>query len=112
MKKTVVAIFAHPDDEAFGPGGTLAKLSKDYEVYLLCATKGEAGKNSEAGTNNQNLGKVRENELINAAKILGIKKVYFLDFVDGTLSNNLYHQLASKIKKHLEELRPEIIITF
>ena len=42
--KPLVCIFAHPDDEAFGPGGTIAKFAKKRPVYLICATKGESGK--------------------------------------------------------------------
>lgn len=105
-RKVVVCVFAHPDDEAFGPSGTLAKLARDCEVYLLCATRGEVGGNHER------LGKVRTKELLKSAKILGIKKVYFLGFVDGTLSNAIYHQLADKIEKRLKQLRPETIMTF
>ncbi|MBP9816108.1 PIG-L family deacetylase [Candidatus Woesebacteria bacterium] len=37
----IVAIFAHPDDEAFGPGGTLAKLSNEHDVYIICVTSGD-----------------------------------------------------------------------
>lgn len=109
MRKTIVGIFAHPDDEAFGPGGTLAKLSKTYDVYLLCATKGEVGKSSGQ---TKKLGEERAKELRRSAKILGVKKVYFLGFIDGTLSNNLYHKLASRIKKYLEKLKPQTLITF
>ena len=108
-KKTAVCIFAHPDDEAFGPAGTIHKLTKKYDVYLLCATKGEIGKNSS--NRKKNLIEVRADELRKSAKILGIKKVYFLGFVDGTLSNSLYHKLASSIEKHLKSLKPEIILT-
>lgn len=100
--KTLVCVFAHPDDEAFGPGGTIAKFSKTHNVYVLCATKGEGGGS----------GKVRARELRASAKILGVKKVYFLGFEDGTLSNNLYHELASKIRNKLLKFRPGIIITF
>lgn len=108
-KKTVVAVLAHPDDEAFGPSGTIHKFTKTHDVYLLCATKGEAGKNSG---NHKNLGKTRERELRQSAKILGVKKVYFLAFVDGTLSNSLYHELAAKIEVHLKRLKPQTVITF
>lgn len=105
-RPTVVAVFAHPDDEAFGPAGTLAKFANDHDVYLLCVTCGEAGENPK------DLAKIRTNELLQSAKILGIKKVYFLDFVDGTLSNSLYHKLAQKIEEKLKLLTPETIMTF
>ncbi|MFA6005758.1 MAG: PIG-L deacetylase family protein [Patescibacteria group bacterium] len=104
--KNIVAVFAHPDDEAFGPSGTLALLAKEYNVYLLCATKGEAG----AG--GKNAGNIREGELLNSAKILGIKAVHFLGFADGTLCNNVYHKFASAIKPYLEKYKPERVITF
>lgn len=109
-RKTVVCIFAHPDDESFGPSGTIYNLAKENDVYILCATRGEAGMNSL--TMQKELAKVREQELKKSAKFLGVKKVYFLGFVDGTLSNSLYHVLAEKIENHLRHLRPEIIITF
>lgn len=104
-----MCVFAHPDDESFGPAGTIAKLSKKYNVYILSATKGDAGQSS---IKSKNLGEVRSKELKNAAKVLGVKGVYFLGFKDGTLSNNLYHKLASKIEFHLKKLKPEIVLTF
>lgn len=105
IRKSLVAIFAHPDDEAFGPAGTLAKFSKDWDVYLLCATKGEAG------GSDKNLAEVREGELKRSAKILGIKKVFFLGFRDGHLSNATYHELAKKIEDKITELKPQILMT-
>ncbi len=109
--KPMVCIFAHPDDEAFGPGGTIAKLSQTREVYLICATKGEAGakKGRKGG---RNLGAIRAKELLKSAKILGIKKVYFLGFRDGTLSNSLYHQVAARIEKILKRIKPDTILTY
>lgn len=108
MKKSIVCVVAHPDDEAFGPGGTLAKFAKENDVYILCATKGEAG----AQHQEKNIADIREKELLTSAKILGVKKVFFLGFKDGTLSNNLYHNLADKIKEKLDKIKPEILITF
>lgn len=111
-KQTVVAIFAHPDDEAFGPSGTLAKLAKEgNDVYLLCATRGEGGENHLKTKNEKKLNEIRENELLCSAKTLGVKKVFFLGFTDGTLSNNIYHQVAEKIIEIITPLKPEIIIT-
>jgi LmbE family N-acetylglucosaminyl deacetylase len=109
VKKTAVAIFAHPDDEAFGPSGTIYKLSKKYDLYLLCATRGEIG--IDSSRKNKSLAETRSQELRKSAKILGVKKVYFLGFIDGALSNSLYHKLADAIEKHLKILKPDLILT-
>lgn len=108
--KPVVGIFAHPDDEAFGPSGLLATFAKEgRDVYIIDVTKGDAGQNLSDKTNE--LQEIREEELAASIKTLGIKKAYFLDFKDGTLSNNLYHDVANKLQELLEELKPEIVIT-
>lgn len=115
MQKRLLAVFAHPDDESFGPGGTLAKYAKSgAEVHILCATKGEAGKlNSKIKDQKSKIiGNIREKELLEAAKVLGVKKVEFLNFVDGELSNNKYHDLAKKISQKIEEFKPQVILTF
>lgn len=110
-RKTVICVFAHPDDEAFGPSGTIHALTKTHDVYILCATKGQAGKDSRQN-HDVKLEDERALELLESAKVLGVKKVYFLGFKDGTLSNNLYHKLAAKVQKHIEKLQPEIVMTF
>lgn len=110
MKKVIAAIFAHPDDEAFGPAGTIAKVAKNNDVYILTATKGEAGQNY-SDKNKEPLWKIREKELLASAKILGVKKVFFLGFTDGDLSNNLYHKLTAKIEEVLKKIKADTIIT-
>jgi len=111
VKKSIVCVFAHPDDEAFGPSGTIYKLARNNDIYILCATKGQAGQDSKS-EKSESLAKKRAKELTVSAKILGVKKVYFLGFRDGTLCNNLYHKLATKIQSHLEKLKPHTLITF
>lgn len=98
MKKSLVAVFAHPDDEAFGPGGSLIHFGKISEINLVCVTNGDRPE--------------RKGELLKSAKILGIKKVDFLNFPDGSLCNNDYHQLAKAIEKKLKLYRPETVMTF
>ncbi len=109
--KPIVAIFAHPDDETFGPGGFLALQAQKRDVYLICVTDGAAGKNSSQ-TNENNLSLLRKKELTNASRILGIKKVFFFSYSDGTLSNNLYHEIAKNIKDTIRKIEPEILVTF
>ncbi len=108
--KTVIGIFAHPDDEALGPSGTLALLAQDHDVYLICVTSGEA-----AGRTHEEkliIGEQRRNELLTSAKILGVKEVFFLGYEDGELKNNCYHQLADDISQKVEDLRPDTLMTF
>ena len=109
--KTVVAVFAHPDDEAFGPGGTIALLCQDHEVHIITVTGGEEGKCS-IDKHHESLSKIRRQELLESAKILGVKKVHFLGYKDGMLSNHYYHEIASKIEEKLKEIKPEILLTF
>lgn len=99
---------AHPDDETFGFGGTLAKYaSEGVEIHVLCATRGEEGKGG-----NIDLGRQREKELRNASKILGVKSVEFMDFIDGRLCNIDYQPMARKIKAKVDSFHPDVVVTF
>ncbi|PYR00936.1 MAG: hypothetical protein DMF96_01755 [Acidobacteria bacterium] len=85
--RTVLGIFAHPDDESLACGGTLARLADaGARVILLCASHGEAGSISDpALVPDGNLGAVRARELRDAAAVLGIAEVILLDHPDGDL---------------------------
>ncbi|OGM21072.1 hypothetical protein A2714_01940 [Candidatus Woesebacteria bacterium RIFCSPHIGHO2_01_FULL_38_9] len=106
MRKTV-CIFAHPDDEAFGPSGTIAKFADEGEVFLICVTNGNDKNNGE-----RELIKIRDQELHESSKILGVKKVYCLKYADGELCNNKYHEVVGKIEKILKKIQPDTLITF
>ena len=60
MKKVLLSVLAHPDDESFGMGGTLAKYaSEGVDVHLICATRGEAGEvDAELGGPEDGLGDI------------------------------------------------------
>ena len=109
-----IFVFAHPDDESFSSAGTIAKLTKKgVVVKLITATRGESGQvGNPPITTFENLGKVREKELKNAAKILGISHVYFLGYKDGTLSGISLGEIGRKILKILKEEKPDIVVTF
>lgn len=109
----LICIFAHPDDEAFGPAGSIAKFASEREVHLICVTNGNADDQfTKKKGYAKSLGEIRRQELNNSAQILGIKSVQFLEFDDGSLSNNLYHKIASKLEQLLDEIRPDTIMTF
>jgi LmbE family N-acetylglucosaminyl deacetylase len=108
MSKKLLAVIAHPDDETFGFGGTLAKYaSEGVEIHVLCATRGEEGGNKKA-----TLGRERERELLSASKILGVTRVEFMDFIDGRLCNIDYQPIAQKITAKITQFKPEVVITF
>ena len=91
---TVLSIFAHPDDEAFGSGGTLAELvRKGHKLTTVCATNGDVGEISDpALATPENLWQVRQEELRQAMAVTGISDVRFLGYrdsgMDGTPDND------------------------
>ena len=111
---TLLAIFAHSDDEAFGTGGTLAKYAAEgCQVHLVTATRGEAGGISEPGlATSASLPDVREQELRCACKAYGIQPPRFLDYVDGQLPIVHQGQAVGKLVRIMRELRPDVVITF
>ena len=112
MKK-LLAVFAHPDDETFGPGATLAKYAGEgVAVHVIMATRGEAGENHLKNKTKKSLAEIREHELRNADKILGIKQIDFLNFVDGELRQNIYFDIANKIINKIKTFKPQVIVTF
>jgi LmbE family N-acetylglucosaminyl deacetylase len=105
----MLVILAHPDDESFGAGGTLAKYAhQGVQVILLCATRGEAG---ISGAKPEEAGAVREQELRQAAKFLGIE-VYFLGYQDGGLSREDPAKLLEHIVSWINRVQPQVILTF
>lgn len=113
-KLRLMAVLAHPDDEAFGTGGTLTKYAAEgCDVYLVTATRGEAGQIAEPDlATPANLPHVREHELRCACEIYGIHPPRFLDYVDGQLPIVHQGQAVGKLVRLLRELKPQVLITF
>ena len=115
MKKlTLMAIFAHPDDEAFGTGGTLSRYAaEDHDVYLVTATRGEAGQIADPKMGSTaNLPLIRERELRCACQVYGIHEPVFLNYVDGQLPTVHQGQAVGKVVHILREIRPDVVVTF
>lgn len=103
--QVLTCIFAHPDDESFGPGGTIAQFAQNIPVHVICVTDGNADGN---GT----LAETRRAELAASAQVLGVTSVEFLGYGDGTLNNIQYHRMAADIQRILEKQKPDTLLTF
>ena len=122
---SVLAAYAHPDDEGFGSGGSLAMLvSRGAKVTLVCATNGDVGEISDSSlATPENLWQVRQQELRRAMDVTGVADVRLLGYrdsgMDGTEDNNhpnALHQAPpdTAIAQYVDiirEVQPEIVIT-
>lgn len=91
-------------------GGTLAKYAAEgAQVTLICATRGEAG---IPGLSSEATGQVRERELHAAAHVLGLGEVRFLGYHDGQLAQAEPEQVIGQLVKMMQEIRPQVVITF
>jgi LmbE family N-acetylglucosaminyl deacetylase len=122
----LMAIFAHPDDETFGVGGTMAHYAdRGIPITMVCATRGEVGEIAPGtGATPETLGAFREQELRDAMAILGVADVRFLEFRDsgmqGTPENDdprCLHRAApdavvEPLVRMIRERRPDIVVTW
>ena len=125
-KQVLLAVLAHPDDESFGLGGTLALYARrGVEVHLVCATRGEAGQvAAELLDGFDSIANRREHELHCAAGVLGLSGVHFLDYRDSGMPGTADNQhpdalaaapvveVAAKVAHYIRQLRPQVLVTF
>jgi LmbE family N-acetylglucosaminyl deacetylase len=111
----LMCVLAHPDDESLGNGGIFAKYAAEgIETHLVTATRGERGWFGEESEHPglEVLGKVRETELFEAATVLGIRSVNFLDYMDGDLDAAYPADVIARVVGHLRRVRPQVVATF
>lgn len=125
-QKRLLLVLAHPDDEAFGSGGLIAKLVEEgVEVYYICATKGDRG--TVAPEYLERFGSVeaaREAELDCASRVLGFKQVFKLGYSDSGMmgSPDNHHPeclwqadegvVAGQIVGIMRQIQPQVVLTF
>jgi LmbE family N-acetylglucosaminyl deacetylase len=127
MKNQVLlAVLAHPDDESFGTGGTLALYaSRGVDVHLVCATRGEVGEaDAEHLKGFKSVGEMRAAELRCAAGILGLRGVHYLGYRDSGMPgspDNVHpdaqvahpvEEVAGRVVGYIRELQPDVVLTF
>lgn len=124
--KRLLAVLAHPDDESFGIGGTLAFYAhQGVRVDLFCATRGEAGDVDESfRQGGLTVAQVREKELHCAAETLGICQVILPGYRDSGMAGSVAHQhpqalirqpteqVALQVADWIRKLQPQVVITF
>ncbi|PYE54049.1 bacillithiol biosynthesis deacetylase BshB2 [Deinococcus yavapaiensis] len=111
----ILVVFPHPDDETLALGDLLALHARDgLSVTLLCATRGEAGRNMgrPISANRETLPGIREQELLEACRILGIHDVRLLGFRDRMLEFENPDDLARPVLEAMRELRPARVYTY
>jgi LmbE family N-acetylglucosaminyl deacetylase len=110
-----MCVLAHPDDESLGTGGTLAKYAAEgLDTFLITATRGERGRFGDAVERPgvDVVGKIREAELMAAAKELGVREVTVLGYPDGGLDSVDPAVAQDAIAAHLRRVRPHVVVTF
>ena len=110
----LLAIFAHPDDETFRPGGMLALLAqRGVNVHVLTLTHGEAGSCGEPPLCTlDELPSVRERELRCACAALGIELPRVLDYPDGHLTEADPERVIADILAIVRQVRPQVLLSF
>jgi LmbE family N-acetylglucosaminyl deacetylase len=110
----LTAVFAHPDDETFATGGTIARYaSEGVHCSLYCATDGDAGRSSDIPVSSPaELGRVRRAELRAACEVLGIRALVSGGHPDGALQEVDPEVVMGEIVANLRRQRPEVVITF
>ena len=113
--RRLLCVFAHPDDETLGAGSTLAKYAAaDVETYLVTATRGERGWQCDPRDDPgpAALAEIRTAELLAATRVLGIRDVQFLNYVDGDLDQADPAGAIGQIVTQIRRIRPQVVITF
>lgn len=111
MTKTLLACYAHPDDESYGAGGAIAKYAAEGgRCYIVTATSGEVGLDHRSDGDTE-LGDHRVEELACAAATLGAEPPVILGFPDGGVEDHV-EEVTARYLEVFEDLQPDAVLTF
>ena len=112
-ERRLLAVLAHPDDESFGPGGTLARYAREGVYVIVCVvTDGRAGAVGHVLAAPEELPCIRREELRRAAEVLGIRELHAWDYPDGQLMEMDWVRIEKRIVELIRRTRPHVVITF
>jgi len=110
---TLLGIWAHPDDECYLSAGLMAEAVRNgHRVVCVTATRGEAGVTDESRWPAAELARIREQELAQSLRLLGVKEHQFLGLADGGCAGADPEPLIEKLAALMTELRPAVVVTF
>lgn len=114
VKPTLLAVFAHPDDETFRTGGTLTLLAQTgVRIHILTFTRGQAGSCGVPPLcSSEELPMLRGRELACACRVLGVQQLTLLDYEDGRLDQVPLDVLAEEIMKLAGATQPQVMLSF
>lgn len=110
----ILYIYPHPDDESFGPARAMHKQRRQgHEVYLLTLTRGGATKQRfNYGYSIEEMGEVREKEMLEVAKTLGLNGMKVLDLPDSGLKEMDPREIEDVILTEMLRLKPQVVVTY
>jgi LmbE family N-acetylglucosaminyl deacetylase len=110
---SLLAIFAHPDDEAFITGGTLALCAdRGIATYVISATAGDAGRSGGLAASAEELGKVRAEEFAASCALLGVHEHAMLGYGDGRLAQAPFDEAVGRVVELIRRWRPTVALSF
>lgn len=112
IPKIAMSIHAHPDDQEFSIGGTLAKWSRTgCEIISIVITSGDSGSNdpSKGADYKPELARLRETEQLAANEVLGITQTVFLRHPDGELEPTM--DLRKELTRLIRKYKPDVVLS-
>ncbi len=112
----LLLIVPHPDDEVYGASGTILDfLAEGKQVGLITLTKGEGGRNLGLADSKEDLAELRagpDGELKKCLEVLGVTLHHQHNYPDGGLKDWDFEELVTVTMQHIQNLKPEIVLTF
>jgi len=105
----MMVVTPHPDDAEIGVAGTVARWIREGKdvIYVVC-TNGDKG-TSDTNMKSEELARIRGQEQLAAAKLLGVREVIFLRYPDQTLEDT--PEFRKELVRLIRMYRPEIVVT-
>jgi LmbE family N-acetylglucosaminyl deacetylase len=108
----LLAVTAHPDDEAGAFGGSLRLYAeRGVGTSVVCLTPGQAARNRGKAKDDRELAALRRKEFAEACSILRVSRAAVLDYPDGQLHRIEMRRPVGDLVRHIREFRPQVMLT-